>query len=386
MNRTVIALLVACMTWTGAASAGEPRARDLGVPFHGTPGPLNAITDVPGVTIGHVTLIEDLPDDRKVRTGVTAILPRGRQSIDTPVYAGWFALNGNGEMTGTTYMDELGQIDGPIMLTNTHSVGVVRDAVIAWRVRAGPADPSGYWWSSPVVAETWDGDLNDVNGFHVRPVHVDRALDEAKGGPVAEGNVGGGTGMICFDFKCGIGTASRRVDHSGRQYSVGVLVQANYGSGARELLRIAGVPIGQLIGPDTARNATGSDTGSIIIVVATDAPLLPHQMKRIAKRAALGLGRTGSYAANGSGDIFVAFSTANPAALQGKPLADSSSIGNGYLDPFFAATVEATEEAIVNALVAARDMQGMDGHVVRALPHDMLSELLKRHGRYQAPH
>jgi D-aminopeptidase len=384
MNRTVIALLVACMTWSGGASAGEPRARDLGVPFQGTPGPLNAITDVPGLTVGHVTLIEDLPDGRKVRTGVTAILPRGRQSIDTPVYAGWFALNGNGEMTGATYMDELGQIDGPIMLTNTHSVGVVRDAVVAWRVRVGPADPSGYWWSTPVVAETWDGDLNDINGFHVRPVHVDRALDEAKGGPVAEGNVGGGTGMTCFDFKCGIGTASRRIDHSDRQYVVGVLVQANYGSGARELLRIAGVPVGQLIGPDTPRSA-GSDTGSIIVVVATDAPLLPHQMKRIARRAALGLGRTGSYAANGSGDIFVAFSTANSAALQGKPLADSSSIGNGHLDPFFAATVEATEEAIANALVAARDMQGMNGHVVRALPHDMLLELLKRHGRYQAP-
>jgi D-aminopeptidase len=378
-------LLVTCLAGASTTFAGEPRARDLGVPFQGTPGPLNAITDVPGVTVGHVTLIEDLPDDRKVRTGVTAILPRGRQSIDTPVYAGWFALNGNGEMTGTTYMDELGQIDGPIMLTNTHSVGVVRDAVIAWRVRAGPADPSGYWWSSPVVAETWDGDLNDVNGFHVHPVHVDRALDEAKGGPVAEGNVGGGTGMMCFDFKCGIGTASRRIDHSGRQYIVGVLVQANYGSGARELLRIAGVPIGQLVGPDTARNTAGSDTGSIIIVVATDAPLLPHQMKRIAKRAALGLGRTGSFAANGSGDIFLAFSTANPAALQGKPLADSSSIGNGYLDPFFASTVEATEEAIVNALVAARDMQGTDGHVARALPHDDLLELLKRYGRYQAP-
>jgi D-aminopeptidase len=283
-------------------------------------------------------------------------------------------------------MDELGQIDGPIMLTNTHSVGVVHDAVIAWRVRAGPADPSGYWWSSPVVAETWDGDLNDINGFHVRPVHVDRALDEAKGGPVAEGNVGGGTGMICFDFKCGIGTASRRIDHSNRQYIVGVLVQANYGNGARELLRIAGVPVGQLIGPDSARKATGSDTGSIIVVVATDAPLLPHQMKRIARRAALGLGRTGSYAANGSGDIFVAFSTANPAALQGKPLADSASIGNGYLDPLFASTVEATEEAIVNALVAARDMRGTDGHVVRALPHEALLELLKRQGRYQAPH
>ena len=390
MNRSppalMYALLVACLAVAGTAFAGEPRARDLGVPFDGIPGPLNAITDVSGVTVGQVTLIEDLDGGRKVRTGVTAIVPRGRQSLNSPVYGGWFELNGNGEMTGTTYLDEMGQIDGTIMLTNTHSVGVVHDAVIAWRVRAGAADASGYWWSSPVVAETWDGDLNDINGFHVHPEHVDRALDEAKGGAVAEGNVGGGTGMMCFDFKCGIGTASRRIDESGRQYIVGVLVQANYGSGARESLRIAGVPIGQLIGPNTARIATGGDTGSIIIVVATDAPLLPHQLKRMAKRAALGLGRTGSFAANGSGDIFVAFSTANPAALQGKPLAESAFVGNGYLDPFFAATVAATEEAIANAMVAARDMQGTDGHVAKALPHSELVTLLKRFGRYQAPH
>ena len=206
------ALLVTCLAGVGTTFAAEPRARDLGVPFDGTPGPLNAITDVSGVTVGQVTLIEDLDGGRKVRTGITAILPRGRLSLNSPVYGGWFALNGNGEMTGTTYLDELGQIDGPIMLTNTHSVGVVHDAVIAWRVRAGPADASGYWWSSPVVAETWDGDLNDINGFHVRAEHADRALDSAQGGPVAEGNVGGGTGMVCHEFKCGIGTASRRVE------------------------------------------------------------------------------------------------------------------------------------------------------------------------------
>jgi len=380
MTRAITAL-AACLAF-GSAAADAPRARDLGVPFEGTPGPLNAITDVAGVTVGQVTLIEDLPDGRKVRTGVTAVLPRGRESIMTPAYGGWFALNGNGEMTGTAYLDELGQLDGPIMLTNTHSVGVVHDAVIAWRVRAGEPDASGYWWTTPVVAETWDGDLNDINGFHVRPEHVDRALDEAKSGPVAEGNVGGGTGMICHEFKCGIGTASRQAAVAGSEYRVGVLVQANYG--VRDTLRIAGVPVGQHIRNDRAysNDAPGaSDTGSIIIVVGTDAPLLPHQLKRLAKRAALGLGRMGSYAGNGSGDIFVAFSTANADALKGAPLAQSTSIGNDHIDPLFAAAVQATEEAIVNAMVAARDMQGNDGHYAKAIPHDELVRLLERYGR-----
>jgi len=365
------------------ATAAE-RARDLGVPFDGVPGPLNAITDVAGVTVGQVTLMEDLPNGRKVRTGVTAILPRGRDSLNTPAYGAWFALNGNGEMTGTTYLDELGHLDGPVMLTNTHNVGVVHQEVIAWRVRAGPADASGYWWSSPVVAETWDGDLNDINGFHVKPEHVDRALDTAKPGPVDEGNVGGGTGMTCHDFKCGIGTASRRVTLEGGTYTVGVLVQANYG--VRETLRIAGVPVGQELPLKAAAAPAKGDQGSIIIVVATDAPLLPHQLKRVAKRAGLGLARMGSYAGNGSGDIFIAFSTANAAALGGKPLAQSLSIGNDYVDGLFNATVQATEEAIVNAMVAARDMQGTEGHSAQALPHDALVRLLKKYGRYAPPH
>lgn len=380
MTRAFTAL-AACLAF-GSAAADGPRARDLGVPFEGTPGPLNAITDVAGVTVGQVTLIEDLPDGRKVRTGVTAVLPRGRESIMTPAYGGWFALNGNGEMTGTAYLDELGQLDGPIMLTNTHSVGVVHDAVIAWRVRAGDADASGYWWTTPVVAETWDGHLNDINGFHVRPEHVDRALDEAKSGPVAEGNVGGGTGMVCHEFKCGIGTASRQVAVAGSEYRVGVLVQANYG--VRDTLRIAGVPVGQHIRNDriySDDDPGGSDTGSIIIVVGTDAPLLPHQLKRLAKRAALGLGRMGSFAGNGSGDMFVAFSTANADALKGAPLSQSRSIGNDHIDPLFDATVQATEEAIVNAMVAARDMQGNGGHYAKALPHDELVRLLERYGR-----
>ncbi len=379
MYRALIALF-ACFA-VASVDAAEPRARDLGVPFDGKPGPLNAITDVAGVTVGQVTLIEDLADGRKVRTGVTAILPRGRATLDTGAYAGWFALNGNGEMTGTTYLEEMGRLDGPVMLTNTHSVGTVHQAVIAWRVRAGPADPSGYWWSSPAVAETWDGHLNDINGFHVRAEHAARALDAAAAGPVAEGNVGGGTGMVCHEFKCGIGTASRRVTVAGREHTLGVLVQANYG--IRDTLRIAGVPIGQHLRNDRIYTdpALASDSGSIIVVVATDAPLLPHQMKRIARRPALGLGRMGSYAGNGSGDIFIAFSTANAEALRGAPLAQSTSLGNDELDPLFNATVEATEEAIVNALVAARDMQGTEGHHAKALPHAELVKLLGQYGR-----
>jgi D-aminopeptidase len=381
MHRALFALACACAFGTAVA---EPRARDLGVPFEGTPGPWNAITDVAGVTVGQVTLIEDLADGRKVRTGVTAILPRGRETLDTPAYGAWFSLNGNGEMTGTAWLDESGILNGPVMLTNTHSVGVVRDEVIAWRMRAGPADPFGYWWASlPVVAETWDGDLNDINGFHVRPEHVDRALETARPGPVAEGNVGGGTGMKCHEFKCGIGTASRRLDIAGRQYTLGVLVQANYGT--RETLRIAGVPVGENLPVDRDGQPPKGDSGSIIVVVATDAPLLPHQVKRIARRAGLGLGRMGSYSGDGSGDIFIAFSTANAAALGNAELVQSASLRNDLLDGLFAATVQATEEAIVNAMVAARDMQGNEGHAAKALPHAALVQLLKRYGRYSPP-
>jgi D-aminopeptidase len=371
----------------GTACAAGQRARDLGVPFDGSPGPLNAITDVAGVTVGQVTLIQDLANGHKVRTGVTAILPRGRASYDIPAFGAWFALNGNGEMTGTAWLQESGQLEGPVMLTNTHSVGVVRDAVIAERVHAGGADASGYWWSLPVVAETWDGELNDINGFHVRPEHAIQALHEAKGGPVAEGNVGGGTGMICHEFKCGIGTSSRRVRIGGADYTVGVLVQANYG--LRDSLRIAGVPVGQYLRNDriySASSPTAGDTGSIIIVVATDAPLLPHQLKRIAKRAGMGLARMGSYAGNGSGDIFIAFSTANAGALHDRALQQASFIGNDHLDPLFEATAQAAEESIVNAMVAAHDMQGDGGHYAKAISHPALVELLKRFNRYRPPH
>jgi len=358
------------------AHAG-PRARDLGVPFEGSPGPLDAITDVAGVTVGQVTLIEDLADGRKVRTGVTAILPRGRGSITTPAFAGSFVLNGAGEMTGRDWIEESGMLEGPVMLTNTHSVGTVHQATIAWRVKQGDADATGYWWSSPVVAETWDGELNDINGFHVKPEHVFAALDGAKPGPVDEGNVGGGTGMICHHFKCGIGTSSRRIEVAGRAYTLGALVQANYGT--RSSLRIAGVPVGQEL-PSSAQRGE-ADSGSIIIVIATDAPLLPHQLDRIAKRAGLGLARMGSFAGNGSGDIFVAFSTANAKATGGAPVLSAEFLGNDELDGLFEATVQATEEAIVNSMVAARDMTGNDGHVAKALPHDVLQALLRRYGR-----
>jgi D-aminopeptidase len=300
-----------------------------------------------------------------------------------PVFGGWFSLNGNGEMTGTTWLEEGGRLEGPVMITNTHSVGVVRDAVVAWRVRQGHPDPSGYWWSTPVVAETWDGYLNDVNGFHVRPEHVDAALDSARSGPVAEGNVGGGTGMICHEFKCGIGTASRRVSIDKKPYNVGVLVQANYG--VRDTLRIAGVPVGKHLREHRIYTDEPEDTGSIIIVVATDAPLLPLQLKRIARRAALGLARNGSYAGNGSGDIFIAFSTANAGAMANDATNTATFLGNELLDPLFLGTVEATEEAIVNAMVAARDMRGQDGHFVTAIPHDQLRAILKQYNRLNSP-
>ena len=379
-TRLILTLLMAFAT--SSALAG-PRARELGIPFDGKPGPLNAITDVAGVTVGHTTLIEDLANGHKVRTGVTAILPRGRADLRTPAFGGWFSLNGNGEMTGTTWLDESGLLDGPVMLTNTHSVGTVRDAVIAWRIRQGRPDRYGYWWSLPVVAETWDGHLNDINGFHVKAEDSDAALDAAATGPVAEGNVGGGTGMICHEFKCGIGTASRRVAIDGRPLIVGALVQANYG--LRESLKVAGVPVGQHLREHRAYQDQARETGSIIIVIATDAPLLPHQLKRLARRAGMGLARMGSYAGDGSGDIFIAFSTANSKPLSDGSFARAEYIENGRLDPIFEATVQATEEAIVNAMVAASDMKGEDGHYAIALPHAELVKLLERYGRLNTP-
>src|ERR1700739_2974441 len=359
----------------------NPRARDLGVPFDGTPGPNNAITDVKGVEVGHTTLISGegklIVGKGPVRTGVTAVLPRGKDSLD-PVFGAWFTLNGNGEMTGTTWLEDSGFLAGTVMITNTHSVGVVRDAVIAWRVKKAPPDQEGYEWSLPVVAETYDGDLNDINGFHVKPEHAWHALDTAHSGAVEEGNVGGGTGMICNEFKGGIGTSSRLVKTKEGDYRVGVLVQCNYGS--REQLRIAGINVGREIPEHTVWQ---KDVGSIIVVVATDAPLIPTQLKRIARKISLGLGREGRYSGDGSGDIFIAFSTANPGAVATKGLHQLTMLPNDALDPIFLATVQATEEAVVNAMVAAETMTGVENHTAIALPHDRLREVLKKYNRLE---
>jgi len=375
-----VCLLVSAL----AFAADKPRARDLGVPFDGTPGPGNAITDVPGVAVGQVTLVSGegklVVGKGPVRTGVTAILPRGRGSLDDPVFAGWFAQNGAGEMTGTTWVEESGFLEGPVMITNTHSVGAVHEGTIAWRVAQAGPDPTGYWWSNPVVAETWDGELNDINGFHVRPAHAGEALSSAKPGPVAEGNVGGGTGMICFGFKGGIGTASRVLPPQAGGYTVGALVQCN--CGRKTDLRVAGVPVGRELAGKGARE---EDSGSIIIVVATDAPLLPHQLKRVARRVSMGLARDGSIASNGSGDIFIAFSTANPGAAKPTGVNAISDLPNDRMDPIFSATVQAVEEAIVNAMVGAETMKGANDVVVRALPHDELRRILKKYGRLLAP-
>ena len=369
----VFFLIVPAVVWAQA----RPRARDLGVPFDGSPGPLNAITDVAGVAVGHSTIVVGegkLQVGRgPVRTGVTAILPRGQRSAFDLVFAGWFSLNGNGEMTGTTWVEESGLMEGPVMITNTHSVGTVRDAVIAWWVKRGQGNQP---WSLPVVAETWDGYLNDINGFHVKEEHAFEALESARGGPVEEGNVGGGTGMICHEFKGGIGTASRQLDAEAGGYTVGVLVQCNYG--LRHQLRIAGVPVGRELTEDLVWS---QETGSIIIVIATDAPLLPHQLKRVARRAALGLARNGSIAGNGSGDIFIAFSTANPGAAAPASLVQVAVLPNERMNPLFEATVQATEEAIVNALVAAETTTGVDNRTVVALPHDRLQQALKKYNR-----
>ncbi|MGA7225882.1 MAG: P1 family peptidase [Candidatus Acidiferrales bacterium] len=375
-----VAVLSALATAATVHAQTEPRARQLGVPFEGTPGPLDAITDVKGVEVGYRTLIsgEGKLEVGKgpVRTGVTAIFPRGKENLD-PVFAGWFTENGNGEMTGTTWVQESGFLYGPVMITNTHSVGVVRDAVIAWQLKYGTALPLEDWWSLPVVAETWDGYLNDINGFHVTAADADTAMQDAHGGAIAEGNVGGGTGMICFEFKGGTGTASRKLPDKLGGYTVGVLVQCNFGT--RHLLRIAGAPVGYEI---TGKKIWGDDTGSIIVVVATDAPLLPSQMQRIAKRVTLGLGRLGSISGDGSGDIFIAFSTANPGAgTELKKPVTVQMLPNDRMDALFEATVQATEEAVVNALVVAKTMTGADGHTVEALPHDRLREVLKKYNR-----
>ena len=362
-------LLIVLAVLAGLETA---RARDLGIPFDfGRPGTNNAITDVAGVEVGHSTII----DGDAVRTGVTAVLPRGKGDDGTrPCFAAVFALNGNGEMTGTAWVEESGMLESPVLITNTSSVGVVRDAVIAYAARKWPK--LGEPWSLPVVAETWDGRLNDIAGMHVKPEHAAAAIDSAAGGRVAEGNVGGGTGMVAFEYKGGIGTASRVLAAGDGGYTVGVLVQANFG--LRHQLRIAGLPVGRELRDNLQYSK--AETGSIIIVVATDAPLLPHQVKRLARRAALGLARTGSVAGNGSGDLFIAFSTAPTGAADARGPVTVSSLPNDLAGPLFEATVGATEEAIVNALVAARTMTGKDGRTVSAIPHDQLRAILRRHG------
>src|SRR5438477_11297252 len=362
------------------------RARNLGIPFEGTPGKFNAITDVAGVEVGYTTLISGegalKVGEGPVRTGVTAILPRGHGSLNDPVYAGFFSLNGNGEMTGTAWVEESGFLEGPIVVTNTHSVGVACDAVIAWRIKHGAADKTGYWWSLPVVAETWDGWLNDINGFHIKPEDIAHALDTAHGGAIEEGSVGGGTGMICYEFKGGNGTASRKLDinvsknASPRSFVIGVFLQANFGR--RPQLAIAGVPVGREIPGEVYKE----ESGSCIAVVATDAPLLPNQLKRLARRVSLGLARTGTISGNGSGDLFIAFSTANPNVASADQIThDVKTIPNDLMDPLFTGVVQATEEAVVNALIDNHSMTGRDNHHVDALPPDRLRALLRKYNR-----
>lgn len=378
---TLILLFATCIT---NAQTNKPRARDLKIPFDGTPGKLNAITDVPGVEVGHKTIIKG---DGKLeigkgpaRTGVTAIFPLGKNSIER-VFASWFTLNGNGEMTGTTWIDESGCLGSPILITNTHSVGTVRDAVIQWYVNKKLSD-GGYSgdYSLPVVAETWDGFLNDINGFHVKQADVFEAMQGATSGPVAEGNVGGGTGMIVHSFKGGIGTSSRIVETKIGTYTVGVLVQANYG--ARSQLTVAGVPVGKEITdlmPTSGK--PDEDQGSIIVVAATDAPFLPHQLDRFVKRVALGVGVVGGRGGNSSGDIFIAFSTANPEVGAMDKLANLKMFPNEMINPFFDAVAQATEESIINAMIAAETMVGRDGNKVYAIPHDRLIEVMKKYNR-----
>ncbi len=405
-SRALVLLVAAAAVAVSSAAETppRPRARDLGIRFDGTPGPRNAITDVAGVEVGHTTLVAGegplVVGQGPVRTGVTAILPRGKVPAAAPVAAATFSLNGNGEMTGTAWIEESGFLEGPVLFTNTHSVGVVRDAVIAWRNRQPGAKSVGAW-SLPVVAETWDGWLSDIDGFHVKPEHVFRALETAAGGPVAEGGVGGGTGMVSYEFKGGIGTSSRRLAPELGGYTLGVIVQANHG--VRRQLVIAGIPVGEEIGggrrrfagldPADRAGVSIGETGSILIVVATDAPLVAHQLKRLARRAALGLARTGAVSGNGSGDLFLAFSTANAAAAAREgadgPEAFKPSVfqalPNEAMSPLFECVVAATEEAIVNALVAGETMTGRDGHTAEGLPHARVQEILRAHRRLAEP-
>lgn len=377
---SALSLLILC-----SIAAQKPRARDIGIPFEGTPGKFNAITDVKGVEVGYSTIItgtgKNIRGKGPVRTGVTAILPRGRQN--NPVYANWYALNGNGEMTGTTWITESGFLEGPIMITNTNSVGVVRDAVLKWYVKKGWYQED-FWYTYPVVAETYDGFLNDIYGFHVKEENAWEALDSAKSGLIKEGNVGGGTGMMCLGFKGGTGTASRVFKVKDSTYTIGVLVQSNFG--AKSNFTIAGVPVGREL-KDTmnyeykAPPSYQPGDGSIIVVLATDAPLLPHQLKRVAARIALGVGKVGGRGENSSGDIFIAFSTANPNAFQREKFTSLTELPNDQINPLFNGTVQAVEEAIINAMVAAETMEGINGNKAYGLPHQLVMDVLKKYNR-----
>ena len=368
----------------------KPRARDLGIPFVGTPGVFNAITDVQGVEVGYSTIItgkgENTVGNGPIRTGVTAIFPRGKAKKFSPVYANWYSLNGNGEMTGTTWVTESGFLETPIMITNTNSVGVVRDAVLKWYVDTDWYSGEDWWYTYPVVAETYDGFLNDIYGFHVKEKHVLEAIENSSSGQIAEGNIGGGTGMMCLGFKGGTGTSSRVLKIKDSSYTVGALVQSNFG--AKRNLSIAGVPVGVELkdtlnsvfnGPPKSRRQEGD--GSIIVIVATDVPLLPHQLKRIAQRIPLGIGIVGGRGSNGSGDIFLAFSTANEGAFNRDNIASITSMPNDLLMPVFEATVQVVEEAIINAMIAAETMEGINGNTSYAIPHDVLVETLQKYNR-----
>lgn len=373
-------LILAACSFSNLIAQNKPRARDLGIPFDGSaPGKFNAITDVKGVEVGYTTLISG-EGKQAIRTGVTAILPQGKD-FQGRVFAAWHTLNGNGEMTGTTWIEESGGLGSPILITNTHSVGIVRDAVIEWGAKKFPGAGYSGDFSLPIVAETYDGFLNDINGFHVRKEHVFQALNTAKSGAVAEGNVGGGTGMMAHGFKGGTGTASRILDAKSGSYTVGVLVQANYG--ARELFSVAGVPVGKEITDlFPTRSAPTEGAGSIIVVVGTDAPLLPHQLRRLVKRVSLGIGNVGGRGENSSGDIFIAFSTANAAEFsKNEGISNLTMLPNDRLNSLFWATTSATEEAILNALVAAETMKGYNGNTAYALPHDRLKAALKKYNR-----
>lgn len=370
----------------------KPRARDLGIPFSGTPGVFNSITDVKGVEVGYSTIIsgngKNILGNGPVRTGVTAIFPRGKAKKFSPVYANWYSLNGNGEMTGTTWVTESGFLETPIMITNTNSVGVVRDAVLKWYVDTDWYSGEDWWYTYPVVAETYDGFLNDIYGFHVKEKHVLEAIENSSSGQIAEGNVGGGTGMMCLGFKGGTGTSSRVLKIKDSSYTVGAIVQSNFG--AKRNLSIAGVPVGYELkdtlnsvfkGPPKSRRQEGD--GSIIVIVATDVPLLPHQLKRIAQRIPLGIGILGGRGSNGSGDIFLAFSTANEDAFNRDGIATITSMSNDLLMPVFEATVQVVEEAIINAMIAAETMKGINGNTSFAIPHDILVETLQKYNRIQ---